>query len=177
MATSRGLSFTTTMWVIDWVHNNTTNGWAATLPTGTTSLAPADIGLFCVTDSSNGRAATNIYISDFTGWHAELRVWTILRNQLDAGSSRTCDSCAAAWSGFDCVNHCSNWDIAKWQVVAWLDIRTWAILDLGPLSNAIWSDDVTLLAICKVKKSDSSGTIWVVLDMRDCCRDAIFIVP
>jgi hypothetical protein len=33
MATTRGLSFTTTMWVIDWVHDDTTNGWAATLPT------------------------------------------------------------------------------------------------------------------------------------------------
>jgi hypothetical protein len=32
MATTGSLSFTATMWVINWVHNNATNGWAATLP-------------------------------------------------------------------------------------------------------------------------------------------------
>jgi hypothetical protein len=48
------------------------------------------------------------------------------------------------------VNHGSNWDVAKRQVVTWLDIRGWSIFNLCTLLNSNWRDDVTLLAICKV---------------------------
>jgi hypothetical protein len=49
------------------------------------------------------------------------------------------------------VNICTDWDIAKWQVIAWLYIGRRTGLNLCSLYNAIWADDVTLLAISKVK--------------------------
>jgi hypothetical protein len=36
MSTTRGLTFTTTVWMINWVHNNASNGWSHTAPTGRT---------------------------------------------------------------------------------------------------------------------------------------------
>jgi len=74
------------------------------------------------------------------------------------------------------VNICTDWDIAKRQVITWLDIRRWTSLNLCTLNYAIWTDDVALLAISKVKESDTCGTIWVVLDMSDCGWNAILII-
>jgi hypothetical protein len=74
------------------------------------------------------------------------------------------------------VNICTDRDITKWQVIAWLDIRGWTGLDLCTLNYTFWTDDVALLAISKMKKSDTSRTIWVIFDMGNCGWDAIFIV-
>jgi hypothetical protein len=176
MATSRGLSFSTTMWVIDWVHNNTTDSWATSLPTRTSSFSGVDIRLFSVTDNTNGGAATDIDISDFTRWHTELCVWTIFSNELYASASRARDTCAATWTSLDCMNVCTDWDITERQVITRLDIRGWTILDLCTLNYAIWADDVALLAISKVKESDTSRTIWVIFNMCNGGWDSILIV-
>jgi hypothetical protein len=44
------------------------------------------------------------------------------------------------------------------------------------LNYAIWADDVTLLAISKVKQRDASRTIWVIFDMCNDSWNSIFIV-
>jgi len=74
------------------------------------------------------------------------------------------------------VNHCSNWDIAKRQVIAWLDICRWTVLDLGALFDADRSDDVTLLSISKVKKCDTSRTVWIVFNVRNGGWNSILVV-
>jgi hypothetical protein len=43
VTTTRGLTFTTTVWVINRVHGNTTNGWANALPAHTAGLTPVDV--------------------------------------------------------------------------------------------------------------------------------------
>jgi hypothetical protein len=65
---TRGTTFTTTVWVINRVHSNTTNGWADTLPTHTAGLTPVDVRLLSVTYFTNGGAATSVYVTDFTRW-------------------------------------------------------------------------------------------------------------
>jgi hypothetical protein len=40
--TTRGLTFTTTEWVVDRVHGNTTSLWANALPTVTSGLTDLD---------------------------------------------------------------------------------------------------------------------------------------
>jgi hypothetical protein len=74
------------------------------------------------------------------------------------------------------VNICTDWDIAKWQVVARLNVRSRTVLNLRTLYYAIWTDDVALLAISKVKESDTCRTIWVIFNMRNGGWDSILIV-
>jgi hypothetical protein len=73
------------------------------------------------------------------------------------------------------VNNGTHWDVLQWQVVTWLDVGRWTLLDLVTLLQLGWSDDVTLGSINVVKKSDASGTVWVVLDVRTSCVYAILV--
>jgi hypothetical protein len=67
VTTTGGLTLTTTVWVVNRVHNNTTNGWANALPAHAASLTPVDVGLLCVSNFTDGCAAVCIYVADFTG--------------------------------------------------------------------------------------------------------------
>jgi hypothetical protein len=66
VATTRGLTFTTTVWVVNRVHSYTTNGWADALPTHAASFTPVDVRLLGIADFADACAATSVYVSDFT---------------------------------------------------------------------------------------------------------------
>ena len=51
------LTLTTTVRVVDRVHNTTTNRWAPALPAVPTRLSDSDILVFDIADLSNGGAA------------------------------------------------------------------------------------------------------------------------
>jgi hypothetical protein len=55
--TTRGLAFSTTEWVVNWVHCNTASLWAYALPTVTTGFTDLDKFVFCVTNFTYGCAA------------------------------------------------------------------------------------------------------------------------
>jgi hypothetical protein len=96
--TSTGsLTFTTTVWVVDWVHGYTTNGWANALPTHAAGLAPVDVRLLSVTDFTDGGAAASVDVTDFTRWQTKLREGAILGNETDRCTSRTTELCSTAW--------------------------------------------------------------------------------
>jgi hypothetical protein len=78
VTTSRGLTFTTTVWVINRVHGYTTNGRANALPAHAASLTPVDVGLLCVANFTDGCTATCVYVTDFTRWQTKLREGAIL---------------------------------------------------------------------------------------------------
>jgi hypothetical protein len=74
------------------------------------------------------------------------------------------------------VNNGTHWDVLQWKSVSWLDVSRWSLLDAVTLLQFVRSDDVTLLAICVVKKSDVSGTVRVVLDVSYLGRNSILVV-
>jgi hypothetical protein len=77
--TSTGsLTFTTTVWVVNRVHSDTTNGRANALPAHAASLTPVDVGLLCVANFTDGCAATCVDVTDFTRWQTKLRKGAIL---------------------------------------------------------------------------------------------------
>ena len=57
MAATGGTTLTTTMWVVDWIHRNTTNLWTTTEPAAPTSLTQLDVAMLLVTNLSDGCAA------------------------------------------------------------------------------------------------------------------------
>jgi hypothetical protein len=80
VTTTGGLTLTTTVRVVNWVHGYTTNGWAYALPAHTAGLTPVDVRLLSVANFTNGGAATDVYVTDFTRWQTKLCVWSILSN-------------------------------------------------------------------------------------------------
>jgi glucosamine 6-phosphate synthetase-like amidotransferase/phosphosugar isomerase protein len=74
------------------------------------------------------------------------------------------------------VNNGTYWNVLQWEVVTWLDVCAWTLLDTVALLELVRSNDVTLLAICVVQKSDASGTVWVVLDVSYGRWNAVLVV-
>src|SRR5699024_2795313 len=165
-----------TVWVVDRVHNDTTDGWAPALPTHTTSFAPTNVDLLGVADLTNSRAAADVYASDLGGWHTQNCVGAFLTKKLDGSASGTCQLCTCAWLQLHIVDGGTSWDVTQWQVVTNLDVGCSAGLDNGALGQALRCEDVTLLAIEVVKQCNVSGTVWVVLDVSDLRQYAILVI-
>src|SRR5699024_9013759 len=164
------------VWVVDWVHDNTTDGWANALPTHTTGLAPADVHLVSVADLTHGCAATNVNAANFGRWHTQDCVLAFLTQQLDRRTSGTCKFCTSAWLQLHGVDDGTGWAVAQWQVVASLDVGGCAGFNDSTLLQALRSDDVALLAVEVVQQSNVCGAVWVVLDVSDLCRNAVLVV-
>src|SRR5690606_34057405 len=93
MTACGGLAFTTTVRVVDRVHDDTTNGRADTAPThctGFTNLAQAVLG---IADFADSRTAFDVNAANLAGTQANLCVRTFTRHQHNAGTSRTCNLC------------------------------------------------------------------------------------
>ena len=65
--------------VVDRVHDGTADAGADALPAVTACLTPVDVGLLSVANFTNGCAAANIHVADFSGGQTELTVETGLR--------------------------------------------------------------------------------------------------
>ncbi len=83
---------------------------------------------------------------------------------------------AAARAQLHGVNRGTDRDVAQRQVVARLDVGTFAGLHLAALPEPIGSDDVALLAVDEVQQRDSGGAVRVVLYVRDLGRHAVLVV-
>jgi hypothetical protein len=155
------------MWVVDRVHSHTTNGWALALPTHTASFTPVDVALLGVANFADRCTAASVDVADFARWHTQLCVWSVLSDKLNTCTCGTSDLGSTTWAKFDCVNHSTDWDVAKWHVIARLDVRTWTSLDAVTLLELVRRNDVTLFAICVMQKCDASGAVWIVFDVRN----------
>ena len=83
MTPTGGLSFATTVWVVDRVHGNPTDGWALALPSHTAGLSPVDVRLLGVAHLADGAAAANVDVPNFTGRQSKLCVRAVLGDELD----------------------------------------------------------------------------------------------
>ena len=68
MTTTGSPAFTTTKWVVNRVHDNTTNRWTNTEPTGTTSRAGCFIHVVNIRDLANNSEAIVWNVANFTTW-------------------------------------------------------------------------------------------------------------
>ena len=67
MTSAFGFTFTTTMWVIDWVHCCTTNGWSSSKPSATTSFTDRDVFMINIRKLSNGCVTFFTYFAIHNG--------------------------------------------------------------------------------------------------------------
>ena len=123
MATTGGLTLTTTVWVVHRVHGDTTNGWANTLPAHAAGLTPVDVDCSALPTSptvARQRTSTlRISPEGIRSWRRGLpwRPDELLLRQSG-------HLCAPTGLELDRVDHGSHWDVAQWQVVTGLDVST-----------------------------------------------------
>src|ERR1044072_1002710 len=176
VATTGGLALTTTVRVVDGVHDHTTNGRADALPAHAAGLAPVDVRLLGVADLADGGAAADVDQADLTGRHTEVGHGALLRQQLHGGTRGAGELRATAGPQLDRVERGTDRDVAQRQVVAGLDVGAGAVLDPVALLQATRREDVALLAVHVVQQRDARGAVRVVLDVRDLRRDAVLVM-
>src|SRR5699024_7083432 len=151
-------------------------GWANALPAHTAGLAPVDVDLLGIANFADGCAAAHINVADFAGRQTQLGEATLTGYQLDRSTSGTSHLGAAAWAELHSVNHGTNRDVTQRQVVAWLDVSVRTGLNGVTLVEVVRCDDVALGAVHVVEQGDTSGTVRVVLDVSNLCRNAVLVV-
>jgi hypothetical protein len=77
---TRGATFTTTHWVVDGIHSNTTNARTTAQPAAATCFTKALVVVLDVTNFSDRCAATRVEEADFTGGHFDGGTIAIDRN-------------------------------------------------------------------------------------------------
>src|SRR5918993_1499654 len=97
-----GLTFTTTVRVVNRVHGYTTDGRADALPAHTAGLAPVDVRLLSVAHFTDGCAAAHIDVADFAGGQTQLGETAFLGDELYRSASGAGHLGAATRTQFNC---------------------------------------------------------------------------
>lgn len=73
------------------------------------------------------------------------------------------------------MNDGTERNVGERQAVADFDIGFWSAYDLVANLQSLRSEDVAFFAICIVQQSDTAGTVRIVFDRSNSCRNVIFI--
>src|SRR6478736_1473333 len=176
VTTTGRLALTTTVRVVDRVHRDTADGGALALPAHAAGLAPVDVRLLGVAHLADRGAAAQVDVADLARRQSQLRVRTVLGDQLDAGTGRAGDLGPAPGPQLDGVHHGADRDVAQREAVTRLDVGGRAVLDQVALLELVRRDDVALLAVDVVQQRDPSRPVRVVLDVRDLGRHAVLVM-
>src|SRR4051794_27186489 len=122
VATTGRLALTTTVRVVDRVHDDTTDGRADALPPHAAGLAPVDVGLLGVADLTDRGAAAHVDETHLARRHAERRAASLAGDQLGRVAGRAGDLGAAARTQLHTVDRRTDRDVAQREVVAGLDV-------------------------------------------------------
>src|SRR3569833_2456705 len=154
VATTGGLTLTTTVRVVDRVHRDTADGRALALPPHAAGLAPVDVRLIGVADLADGRAAVHADAADLARGHAQRGVLTLAAEELDADAGRAGQLGTAAGPQLDAVDRGTDRNVAQRKVAARLDVRARTRLHPIALLEVLRADDVALLAVGVVQRRD-----------------------
>src|SRR6476619_3092083 len=152
VATTGRLALTTTVRVVDRVHDDTADGRANALPPHAAGLAPVDVGLLGVADLADRGAAAHVDEAHLARGHAERRAAALTGDQLGGVAGRAGDLGAAARTQLHAVDGRTDRDVAQRQVVAGLDVGVGARLHDRALAQVLRRDDVALLAVGVVQQ-------------------------
>src|SRR5680860_1495847 len=129
VATTGGLALAATVWVVDRVHDDTTDGRALALPAHAAGLAPVDVGLLGVADRADRGAAADVDVAHLAGRHPQLGAGAFLGDELGAVPGGPGDLGTATGPELDAVDRRTDGDVAQREVVARLDVGGRAGLD------------------------------------------------
>src|ERR1700754_157417 len=173
MATCCRLALTTTVRVIDRVHDNATHRRTDTAPAVRAGLTDLTEAMLFVAHFTDRRAALDVHAANFTRTQTDLRIDALTSQQHRRRTSRTRHLRALARQHFDAVNRRTDRNVTDRQRVACTDRRFGTGHQLLPNRHALRSDDVATLTICVQHQRDVRATVRVVLETLDLRRNAV----
>ena len=161
------LTFTTTVWVINRVHDNTANGRANAFPASCTRFTQTTQAVLFVSDLAQSGAAFDVDLANLTRTHTNLSVDAFTSQQRSGGASGADDLCAFADLQLNAMHDGADRDIANGQCIANTNRSLSTAHDGCANFKATGGDDVSTLTICIANQSDVRRTIRVILDPLD----------
>jgi hypothetical protein len=143
--------------------------WSSAKASVLTGLTNLLVFVVAVSNFPNGRFASGVNHSHFTGWKSQGHVVAFLRHHLSGCASSADHLATLRWLEFNVVNKSTKWDILEHQAVTWKDVSTFAGANDHAISQTLWSQDVGLYAIFVLQKSNAAGSVWIVFDTNNRC--------
>jgi hypothetical protein len=109
---------TTTVRVIDCVHDHTAHAWALAQVAIATSLTDLHILVLFVADNTDRSRASQEEPADFAARHTHLGVLTLFGHQHSAIASAADSLSTTAWLQLQGMDGGTNGDVGEWQAVA-----------------------------------------------------------
>ena len=118
--TTRSAAFTTTHWVIDRVHDDTTVVRTTAEPAAATGLTGALESVVGVAYGTDGSLTSGEDTARLARRHLDDGVETFARSKLSEDASRADHLSALTWTKLDVVNDRTDRDVSQWEAVPYL---------------------------------------------------------
>lgn len=160
------LTLTTTMRVVDRVHDGTANLRALAEPAASTCLTDDAVAVVLIADLTDSRTASVVDLTHLAAGQTQKDVVAFLRHDLSIATGGAAELAAAADVHLNVMDPRTGRDRVQLQGVARHDVAVVrgddGRADLQPLRG----QDVALLTIRVVNQGDPSGAVRIVLDRR-----------
>src|SRR5437899_3768968 len=177
MAPAAGFALAATQRVVDGVHGDAADARALAPPAIATGLAPGNQFVLGVAHFAHRGLARRVHQPDLPRRHAEGGLARLLGQQLHAGAGGSSHLGAGAGLQLDRVHGGTHRDVDQRKRVARANVGPRAGNQAVAHTQALRSQDVTLLAVGVVQQSDPRGAIGIVFDVRDLRRNAVLVPP
>ena len=168
-----GLTFTTTVRVVDRVHGHTADGRTNALPAAATSLAGSFVHVVTVTYLTDRAEAGFVEAADFTGRHFDECPAAIAVGKHGDLTGSTGHLTATTRDELDIVDVRAEWNAAEWHRIA----RLWSNFLAGNHGGADFETergkDVGLHTIFILDEGDAAGAVRIVFDADHGCWHVI----
>ena len=162
--TGLGLTFTTTVGVVDGVHTHTAHGRTDTHPTGATGLTGGLVHVLGVAHLTDGAVALHTELADFAGRHLNQGVLTITVGEHSLLTGGASNLTTGTGTNLDVVNSSTQGYILEGHSVAHLGSHVLTALHRHADGQAHRSQDVALGAISVLDEGDAAGAVRVILN-------------
>ena len=161
------LAFTTAVRMVVGVHDRTSYGGSEALVTSTSCLTEVHILVVDVSDLTDGSHAVESDVSHLTGRKPYESVAVFLTHELCHVACSSYELSALAMIKLDGMDKGTNGDIGKSQCIAGLDIRIRAGSYNVAYLQAVGSENISLLSVLILYKSNEGASVGIVLDGLD----------
>ena len=169
---------TTTVWVIDWVHSDTTDDWpglalSGVLVVNVTGLEEWLLKTATTGDNTEHGAASRENEGLAAGWELDTGVAIIgVGDDTDGVAGAAAIATTITWTVFDVANFHTFWDLAEWEDGASSKWSFWAAGDDLASVDAFWGDNASLFEgsltfLLEDKASEWGATTWIVNEFLD----------
>ena len=158
---------TTTVWVVGCVLDDTADGRANAFAAATTGGTLFDVLVLEVANGAEGSDASFENFADFARRHFERGVTVFFGHKLSGRAGSANHLSAATWGELDAVNESTDRDFGEREAVAGFDRNVFSGFESRTFFHFGVGDDVIINAVLVFNASDTSRTVWVVLDFFD----------